>query len=109
MVRQVFKSLAGLCLIALLIAGAAYWHGDAAWIMSNPATVWCCGPEDCLPAYQGEIERRDDGWFHVPTGTSLPFAGPLGTPGVYINDHDAQVWRCVYAGRMRCVFLPLGV
>ena len=98
-------------LIIFVILGLLLWmiaeargHGLADWIMADPAMAWCCNKDDCLPAYQGEIERHDDGWFHVPTATLIAFDSER----VYVNDHDQQVWRCIYAGVMRCLFLPAG-
>ena len=73
--------------------------------MADPVMAWCCTPVDCLPAYQGEIERTDKGWHHIPTDTVIAFDSER----VYVNDHDSQVWRCIYAGVMRCIFLPVGM
>ena len=99
-------------LIIFIILGLLLWmiadargHGLAAWVMAIPEIAYCCGPEDCLPAYQGEVERHENGWFHVPTATLLAF----NSEHVHANPNDQQVWRCVYAGVMRCLFLPTGV
>ena len=65
---------------------------------------YCCGPEDCFPVKPNEVLRIDGGWAHVPTGTRL-MDGEL---GIYPSI-DIQAWRCVYQGRMRCLFLPTGM
>lgn len=98
-------------IVAVMVVLGLLWmvayargHGQAAWIMSNPDMAWCCTPTDCLPAYAGEIERTDNGWHHIPTDTVIPY----GSDRIYISD-DSEVWRCIYAGVMRCIFLPVGV
>ena len=79
-------------------------HGLAQWIMEDEETKYCCGPTDCLSAYSGEIIRTLEGWLHVPTNTVIAY------DSVHVHmSKDIQIWRCVYAGIMRCIFLPTGV
>lgn len=99
-------ALATLAIVATF--NAAFGHGAADWIRANPAYVdrngvHCCGPTDCRVAAPGEIERVIGGWVHVPTGTALSD----GERGVYYSK-DAQVWRCVRAGVLKCVFPGMG-
>lgn len=94
---------------ALLVSLAAHAHGDAEWIMRNPAYVdnagvHCCGPTDCARAEAGEVSRVDGGWRHNPTGTYLAD----GERAIYYSK-DADLWRCARGGVLRCLFLPLGV
>jgi hypothetical protein len=33
----------------------------------------CCSEKDCRQTVLNEVERRDDGWFVVPTNELIPF------------------------------------
>ena len=97
-------------LIIFVILGLLLWmiaeargHGLADWIMADPRTYYCCGPEECEVAAPGEIIRVDGGWLHKPTGTVLPEGSPHIHPSV-----DSQTWRCVRFERLICLFLPVG-
>ena len=96
----------------LLIVGAyikaANAHGDAEWIrLGNYVDIsgtHCCGPIDCAVALPGELTRVSGAWLHVPTQTYLMD----NEIGIY-DSKDAQLWRCVRGGILRCVFPGLGV
>ena len=95
-----------LLIAALLLPGQIVMaHGDAWWIMADPSTAYCCGPQDCAPVQPGEIVRIPGGWRHVPTGTVLGDE----SASVYRRSIDAQAWRCIFNGTLRCLFLPTGV
>lgn len=97
-------------LLALLFLHvAARAHGSASWIMANPnyldrVGTHCCGPVDCSVAAPGEIVRIEGGWLHVPTQTSIRDD----EAGVYLSI-DAQLWRCVRGGQLKCVFPGAGL
>ena len=79
-------------------------HGLAWWVQADPEFRYCCTEVDCLPVKLNEVLRIDSGWVHVPTGTRL-MDGEYGIwPSI-----DIQMWRCVYNGQMRCLFLPTGM
>ena len=63
----------------------------------------CCGPMDCSVIAPGEMQRIAGGWKHVPTGSVLMD----GEKGNY-QSIDAQMWRCVRAGELKCVFPGAG-
>ena len=99
------RALIVLAIAALLILAAvqAPWpHGLANWIMDDPQTRWCCGPQDCAVAEPGEVVRLFGGWLHVPPGLVL-----LDREGGHYVSIDSQVWRCVGVGVFRCIFLPV--
>jgi hypothetical protein len=93
---------------AMLAAVYAWGHGSAEWIQRgryvDQANVHCCGEYDCAVAQPGEMKAIPGGWLHVPTGTSIP----TDKPGVYPSI-DAQLWRCVRGGELKCVFPAAGV
>lgn len=96
-------------LLALLLCWPllANAHGAAEWIMVRPYYdrfgAHCCGPVDCAVVAPGEIERIVGGWRHVPTNTMLLD----GEVGIYPSI-DAQMWRCVRAGQLKCIFPGAG-
>ena len=99
MLALVVSILLGLAAFAFARYAAA--HGSAQWIMDSPVTRWCCSPVDCAPAAVGEIIGVEGIWLHVPSGSFLP----LDSLAVY-DSIDNQVWRCLYGGHLRCLFLP---
>jgi hypothetical protein len=77
-------------------------HGDAAWIMANPLTRHCCGPDDCreIPAEHvrlvGEIYFVDD----PPLAWNSNY-------GTYASI-NSNYWACVTPdGRVKCFFAPV--
>lgn len=89
-----------------LLAGPARGHGDARWIMDDPQTAFCCGPQDCEPAPPGEVvEIGPDAWrfrgvdFHRGDRRTFP-AQPHPTQGLVF-------WYCQPQGQpVRCLFFP---
>jgi hypothetical protein len=83
-----------------LVSPVAFAHGDAEWIMENPATKYCCGPNDCARLAAGAVTADGDGWI---------FEGRRFAPGDR-NVHqsrDADFWACRYpGGDVRCFFYP---
>lgn len=97
---------AALLLALLLPAGEPRAHGDAAWIMANPATRMCCGPKDCEPLPENAVRWTVGGWIIAATGEVIP----LGDARVH-RSIDHQFWRCRHlagekAGQTRCLFVP---
>lgn len=95
-----------LLLALLLPAGEGRAHGDAGWIMANPATRLCCGPKDCEALAEGAVRWSLGGWIVAATGEVIP----LGDSRVH-RSIDHRFWRCSYlagekAGQTRCLFVP---
>lgn len=113
---------ASLALLAVLAlhqcspSGPAFAHGDASWIMENPAYkdmngLHCCGPSDCRvhPAFLVRVENEgiyvqlspDDAEQLVPRAALRR--------GIYPSIND-EVWVCAREGVVKCVFLlPTGM
>lgn len=71
-------------LLALLVcasgtAAAHSWYDGA-----------CCNEGDCRQTVLGEVERHDDGWFVVSTGTLIPFNSPA-----IKHSQDALIHVCL--------------
>lgn len=96
---------AGIC---LGLAMDARGHGAAFWIMDSVYKdrygMGCCGETDCRIAEPGEIVRVKGGWLHVPTDTEILDD----ERGIYPSI-DAQMWRCVRGGELKCVFPAAGM
>jgi len=81
----------------------AYAHGAAGWIMADPLTRHCCGPQDCRPLHDGEA--RFDGATWTVNGRAVPPANiyPTGPDG------GASYWACFRLPALvepRCLFIP---
>lgn len=78
-------------------------HGAAGWIMADPQTMHCCGPQDCRQLADGEA-RFDSGVWRVngrvvPAGSVYP-TGPAG---------GSRYWACFQVPALvepRCLFIP---
>jgi hypothetical protein len=92
-----------------LTLGPIEIHGEAEWIMRDPAIKWCCGPRECSVVPVGSVLPRDGGWF-VP-GTGQRFK--LGDPYTYWSKDD-RMWWCRVKGSngepmqgvVQCLFVP---
>ncbi len=94
--------------VTLASPALAQHTGPGAWIPANPAYVneagtHCCGTQHCSPPQPGEIMRLPGGWIHIPTMTVLP----IGTQGIYPSE-EAQMFACVWGGKLQCVFEATG-
>jgi hypothetical protein len=85
-------------------------HGEAEWIMRDPAIAWCCGPKECGVVPEGGVRVEGDGWF-VPA-TRQRFK--LGDPHTYWS-RDDRMWWCRTKGNLtgapmegpvQCLFVP---
>jgi len=85
-------------------------HGEAEWIMRDPAIAWCCGPKECSVVPAGGVRVEGDGWF-VPA-TRQRFK--LGDPHTYWS-RDDRMWWCRGKGNLtgepmqgpvQCLFVP---
>ena len=82
----------------LLSTTQAFAHGDASWIMNNPATSYCCGPNDCGPVRRDEVKVTREGYVYA--NQVIPFAEAM--PSI-----DDQFWVCrLPDGVVRCFFAP---
>jgi len=73
---------------------------SARWIMNNPLTSYCCGPEDCEPV-PGRVTYTPAGWAVRGLKGSVKMGDTY--PSI-----DGQPWACRYVqtNRIRCLFLP---
>jgi len=76
----------------------------------------CCGNRDCRPLKLGEVERRDNGWYILVTGETIPFDGD---PRVR-ESRDHQLHGCVVGtqtsnfmghkivegAKLKCLYVP---
>lgn len=89
-----------IALILLLLAGPAYAHGEAGWIMADPATTWCCN-EDCRRLLPGEVQSEGGKW--TVNGIEPQAVYPTKPEG------GPSFWGCFYEPdlvRIRCLFVP---
>ena len=91
-----------------VVWSSALPHGDAAWIMAEPTTRFCCGPSDCFALHS--VKSTRDGWTFVSpkTGklTVVPYTFKNRFPSI-----DEHFWACFTPdGDVRCFFTsPEGV
>jgi hypothetical protein len=96
-------------LLAVALAPPAFAHGDASWIMQNPKTRSCCGPDDCRRMAPGEVIEEGAGWTVVATGEHLE-----GVTTRLRDSIDGDFWICRYhgpdgqpgTGELRCLLVP---
>jgi|AraplaMF_Col_mMF_1032025.scaffolds.fasta_scaffold00123_43 hypothetical protein len=99
--------------LALVSAGAGFAppavaHGDASWIMLNPKTRNCCGPDDCRRMAPGEVVEEGRGWTVVATGEHVE-----GITTRLRDSIDGSFWICrndgpkgAGTGELRCLLVP---
>ena len=107
---SVVKIVGGAILAALAIGALLAWlayeafgsegvqlaHGDAAWIMADPATRHCCGPQDCHEIDKDRV--RYAAGLYVVDGVTPPgeritgrgFARAPGGAGDPLGDHVVE-------------------
>jgi hypothetical protein len=93
---------------AFLLSAAALAHdpgGAPNWIATGdyrgPDGVHCCGPQDCAPLADGDVEVRAGGYFIKSLGEPVPFSEAK-------PSEDGHYWRCrKYDGTRRCFFSPM--
>lgn len=96
-------------------------HGEANWIMENPATVHCCGPEDCGWIDSSAVHfdgtnyiippgtiQHNDGKDRVLPGYTIPYAKAKSS-----NNHHYWICLNLYGDakqralmKLRCFFSP---
>jgi hypothetical protein len=89
--------------------GAMEVHGDAEWIMRDPAIQWCCGPKECSVVPAGGVVMDGGGWRVPDTGQRFK-VGDLYT----YWSKDQQMWWCrvkgfngqPMLGPVQCLFVP---
>jgi hypothetical protein len=91
-------------------------HGEAGWIMNNPAFksesgIHCCGPSDCERAPENGVILQGGGYFIPSTGQFFPSNHPAVHPS-----KDGDYWWCKriesdgnggLKAVLRCLFVPL--
>lgn len=115
--RKLLALLIGVIIVWLVACIAGFWalikvaeaHGDADWIMDNPDTRFCCGPNDCFRAPSSQtpgvaVERAEGGgyivrakgkeWFFAEIGEPDPKNGTVRT----FFSIDTQYWLCWVPG-----------
>ena len=111
-----FVGVSLLCIAVLLACGAARAHGAAQWIQDNPnytdmdnPNIHCCGPSDCGPWPEEDVEVTPDGFHLKSTGETIPFKKTYLTEPDQVG-HSAY-WRCkrrTDPPQTRCLFVPGG-
>ena len=84
-------------------------HGEAEWIMRDPAIKWCCGPRECSVVPEGGVIASGGGWFVPATGQRFK----VGDPYTYWSK-DQKMWWCrvkgfngqPMQGVVQCLFVP---
>lgn len=100
--------------VAALVGGAAlaHAHGAASWIMEDPATKHCCGPDDCHMEMGKDIVPTKGGWIVASSGQRIGVDDENVYPSI-----DANYWTCRKARNARedmngtphvdCLFVPM--
>lgn len=94
-----------LLVLLLVLPGVALAHGDAAWIMKDPRTAYCCGPSDCAKEPTGAVMPVAEGYRILDTGQLFRF----GDPHLHAS-RDGDYWTCRppgLEGAVKCLFVPL--
>lgn len=93
-------------ILGLSLASPAWGHGDAAWIMEDGKTSYCCGPSDCERAPLSAIRATRGGWLVIATGQVFN----EGDPDLHMSK-DQDFWWCrppSMGGKVKCLFAPAG-
>ena len=97
------------CVMFAALAPPVKAHGEAAWIMEDPAYVTgagshCCGPGDCERAPDGEVVEMGPGEWMVKS-THQVFR--QNDKGVYPSKRGSY-WWCRRGARVVCLFYDAG-
>lgn len=85
-------------------------HGEAEWIMKDPAIAYCCGPQECAVVPAGGVLAQGEGWYVPETRQFFH----LGDPHTYWSK-DQRMWWCRVKGNLtgapmegpvQCLFVP---
>jgi hypothetical protein len=88
--------------ISIAIAAPAGAHGEAEWIMANPTTRHCCGPQDCRPLADHEVSQRDGTWYVNGHAVTPRLVYPA-------TDGTGRFWACFQMPALvqpHCLFIP---
>lgn len=102
----------GIATLALFLAGS---FGHAQTHQHGWYDGQCCNRNDCAQTTLGEVERRNSGWFVVPTKELIPFDDERVKRSL-----DPLIHRCIFQGPMsdyrgtgpkrrgdtRCLYVP---
>lgn len=103
---KIIVGLLAILLLTLVLAavlGPARAHGDAAWIMADPVTRYCCGTIDCRPLEDKEVTSEGGRWFVNGQPVAPADVHPTAPEG------GSSYWACFYPPDLtvpRCLFLP---
>lgn len=78
-------------------------HGPYGWVMDNPLTAYCCGPEDCKPVAAREVRYLRGRWF--VNGRPVP-AGNVHLSGAPDAHYHACFADPPAMTEPRCLFIP---
>jgi hypothetical protein len=94
-----------LLLVLLVVPAAVLAHGEAAWVMENPDTAWCCSPgRDCNPIEARRVHSDGTYWWVDGLDGKLK----EDDRGFYWGTPDGKPWACQTPGttNLRCLFIP---
>ena len=102
------SAIAAVALLSFCRIPAALAHGDASWIMEDPKTRNCCGPDDCRRMADDEVIADRGGWTVVATGEHV-----VGITTKLRDSIDNHFWICRNygpngpgTGELRCLLVP---
>ena len=106
--RTAIWALLVIALSLFVVWSSATPHGHAFWIMADPDTRWCCGPQDCFELRT--VERTRAGWAFVSPVDGSAVVVPYNFKARYASNNE-HYWACFMpGGSVRCFFTsPEGV
>lgn len=107
---QLAAAAVAACLLLAATISTARAHGEAEWIMRDPAYVarngaHCCGPTDCGRVPDGEIVETAPGEWVVRSTQQIFHQHEK---GVYPSK-KGSFWWCRRGARVVCLFYDAGV
>lgn len=104
---RILAILLGVLLLTLALAAVlgppARAHGDAAWIMADQATRYCCGIRDCRVLEDQEVSQEGGQWKVNGQPVAARDVHPTAPEG------GSLYWACFYEPALtvpRCLFVP---